>query len=132
MIALSSRATRAPEIDVSATRPRHSRVKSSTTTKTRKCRPSVKLSDTKSIDQRMFGPLGSEIGARVPSARLRPPRFLTAFEPVVVKSYAQTMADEARRDGVEHLAQKKATARRHRDMHIFKVGRPTFRQCLQL
>ena len=43
----SSRASRAPDSDVSATRQRHSRVKSSTTARTRKRRPSVKASLTK-------------------------------------------------------------------------------------
>jgi hypothetical protein len=34
-------------------------------------------SETKSSDQRWFGPCGSVIGARVPSARFRPPRRRT-------------------------------------------------------
>jgi hypothetical protein len=48
----SSRATRVPEIDVSATVARHSRVKSSTTTMMRKRRAAAKQSETKSSDQR--------------------------------------------------------------------------------
>ena len=51
-----SRATRAPDKDVSATRHRDSRVKSSTTTRMRNRRPSVSVSDTKSRDHRWFGP----------------------------------------------------------------------------
>jgi hypothetical protein len=64
----SSRATRRPGNDVSATKVRHSRVKSSTTARMRKRRPSVIASDRKSRLQRWFGPCGSAIGARV-----RPP-----------------------------------------------------------
>ena len=41
-------------------------------------RPSTSVSDTKSRLQRWFGPCGIAIGARVPSARLRPPRLRTA------------------------------------------------------
>ena len=69
MIAVNSRATRAPDSDVSATRQRHSRGKSSTTTRTRNRRPSVNVSAAKSSDQRWFGPCGSVIGALVPKAR---------------------------------------------------------------
>ncbi len=39
--------------------------------------PQMKLSETKSRDQRWFGPCGIFIGARVPSARLRPLRRRT-------------------------------------------------------
>src|SRR5262249_22005418 len=77
MIAFSSRATRLPDSDVSATRPRHSRLKSSTTTRMRNRRRSVSVSEAKSSDQRWFGPCGSVIGARVPRARFRPPRRRT-------------------------------------------------------
>jgi hypothetical protein len=66
-----------PDSDVSATRPRHSRVQSSTTHSIRNRRPSDRLSDTKSSDHRWFGPSGTAIGARVPKARLRPPRRRT-------------------------------------------------------
>lgn len=52
----SSRATRWPDNDVSATSTRFSRLKSSTTARMRKRRPSVSASDTKSNDQRWFGP----------------------------------------------------------------------------
>src|SRR5712664_2416389 len=69
----SSRATRAPESEVSATNARHSRVQSSTTVRMRKRRPSVSWSETKSSDQRSLGAIGTSIGARVPIARLRPP-----------------------------------------------------------
>lgn len=68
----NSRATLAPDNDVSAIRPRHSRVQSSTTVMIRKRRPSVSWSDTKSNGQRWFGIKGSVIGTRVPMARLRP------------------------------------------------------------
>lgn len=43
MIVVSSRATLAPEIEVSATSARHSRLKSSTTHRMRKRRPQMKL-----------------------------------------------------------------------------------------
>ena len=78
MMASSSRATRLPDSEVSATRPRHSRVKSSTTVRMRNRRPSVSASLTKSSDQRWFGPCSSAAGARVPSACLRP---LLVIEP---------------------------------------------------
>ena len=51
----SSRATRAPDSDVSGISARLSRVKSSTIARMRKRRPSVKLSDTKSRDYRSVG-----------------------------------------------------------------------------
>src|SRR5947209_10168350 len=70
-------ATRTPDSDVSATSARHSRVKSSTTTRTRNRRPSARMSEAKSRLQRWFGPCGKTIGARVPSARLRPLRRRT-------------------------------------------------------
>ena len=73
----SSRASRAPDSDVSGISARLSRVKSSTIARMRKRRLSVKASDTKSSDQRSFGPFGSAIGARTPNARLRPPRLRT-------------------------------------------------------
>src|SRR5215475_9476632 len=50
--ASSSRATLAPDSDVSGINARLSRVKSSTTARMRKRRPSVKQSETKSSDQR--------------------------------------------------------------------------------
>ena len=75
----SSRATRIPEIEVSATSARHSRVQSSTTIRTRMRRPSMSWSATKSSDQRSFGHCGISIGARVPRARLRPPRHKVAW-----------------------------------------------------
>jgi hypothetical protein len=73
----SSRATRTPESELSTTSATHSRLKSSTTVSTRNLRPEAKASDTKSSDQRWFDPCGIVMGALVPSARLRPPRFLT-------------------------------------------------------
>jgi transposase len=63
--------------DESASRVRHSRVQSSTTVRMRKRRPQVSWSDTKSSDQRSFGRIGIVMGARVPMARLRPPRRRT-------------------------------------------------------
>jgi hypothetical protein len=77
MRASSSRATLRPGSDVSATRQRHSRVKSSTTARMRKRRPSLNASPRKSSDQRWFGPCGMVSGVLVPSARLRPPRRRT-------------------------------------------------------
>jgi len=50
-------------------------VKSSTTVRMRKRRPPTGVSVTKSSDQRRFRSCGIAIGARVPSARLRPPRL---------------------------------------------------------
>jgi hypothetical protein len=78
----SSRATRNPVSDVSTTRPRHSLVKSSTSVRMRKRRPLTKVSATKSSDQRRLRACGIAIGARVPSARLRPPRLRTDLLPV--------------------------------------------------
>jgi hypothetical protein len=52
----NSRVTRKPDKDVSATNTRFSRLKSSTTARMRKRQPSVRASDTKSNDQRWFGP----------------------------------------------------------------------------
>ena len=68
---------RVPESELSATSAKHSRVQSSTV-RTRKRRPQVSWSDTKSSDQRSLGAIGTSIGARVPIARLRPPRRRTA------------------------------------------------------
>src|SRR5665213_3105610 len=77
MTASSSRPTRAPDKDVSATSVRHSRVKSSTTARMRNRRLSISVSLTKSSDQRWFGPCGNTRGALVPNALLRPPRRRT-------------------------------------------------------
>jgi hypothetical protein len=52
MMVLSSLATLAPEIDVSATSARHSLLKSSTTHRMRNRLPQMTLSETKSSDQR--------------------------------------------------------------------------------
>ena len=79
MMASSSRATRRPLSDVSATKVRHSRVKSSTTARIRNRRPSAKASDRKSRLQRWLGPCGIVIGARVPSARLGAAAHLQPF-----------------------------------------------------
>ena len=48
MIVDSSRVTRMPDREVSAIKPRHSRLKSSTMARTRNLRPSVNASETKS------------------------------------------------------------------------------------
>ena len=66
-----------PESEVSTTSARHSRVKSSTTQARGSAGRSARASETKSRLQRWFGPCGSAIGARVPIARLRPPRLRT-------------------------------------------------------
>ena len=63
--------------EVSATSARHSRVQLSITVRMRKRRPSVSWSATKSSDQRSLGRSGTSMGARVPMARLRPPRRRT-------------------------------------------------------
>src|SRR3954468_1212008 len=73
----SSRATRRPVSEVSTTRVRHSRVKSSTSVRMRKRRPLTSVSATKSSDQRKLRSWGTAIGARVPRARLRLPRLRT-------------------------------------------------------
>ena len=62
----SSHSTRKPDNDVSTTKPRHSRVKSSTTASTRNRRPLDKVFDTKSNNQRWFAASGSVMGNRVP------------------------------------------------------------------
>lgn len=64
MIASSSRATRRPGSEVSATTARHSWVKSSTNARMRKRPPSPKASDRKSRLQRWFGPCGIAIDTR--------------------------------------------------------------------
>lgn len=76
MIASSSRATRPPESEVSATKPKHSRVQSSTTARLRNRRPSVKLFDTKSRLQRSLGRDGTTSGALMPKRACAPCAFL--------------------------------------------------------
>lgn len=66
MIAVSSRVTRRPEGDVSATSAKHLRLKSSTMASTRNRRPSMKASDTKCRLQRSLGLSGTSICLRVP------------------------------------------------------------------
>lgn len=63
MIRSSSRATRRAVSEVSATRPRHSRVKSSTRVRIRKRRPLTSVSITKSSGQRRLASCGIVIGA---------------------------------------------------------------------
>ncbi|MNJ39946.1 hypothetical protein D3C77_348280 [compost metagenome] len=77
MTASNSRATRAPDSEVSATNARHSRVKLSITVRMRKRRPSVIWSETKSSDQRWLATSGRSSGRRLPIARFRPPRGRT-------------------------------------------------------
>ncbi len=77
VIASSSRATRWPDSDVSATSARQARLKSSMTHRMRNRRPSDNVSETKSSDQRWLAACGNINGARIPSARLRPPRRRT-------------------------------------------------------
>jgi len=78
--ASNSRATRAPDNNVSATMPKDSRLNWSTIARMRKRRLHTSASDTKSSAQHWFGPCGTANGARVPGARLRPPRRRT-FSP---------------------------------------------------
>ena len=75
--AVSSRATRRPEIEVSGIAARHSRVTSSTIFRMRNRRPQASWSWTKSTDQRAFGLDSTRIGARDPTARLRARRLRT-------------------------------------------------------
>jgi hypothetical protein len=77
MIAVSSRATRRPEIEVSGMAPRHCFVTSSTMLRMRKRRPPANWSWTKSIDQRAFGFASTRIGARVSMALRRERRLRT-------------------------------------------------------
>ena len=68
MSAVSSRATRLPEIEVSGIAARHSRVTSSTILRIRKRRPQASWSWTKSSDAtRAFGLASTRMGARVPT-----------------------------------------------------------------
>jgi len=71
--AASSRATRLPEIDVSTTAARHSRVTSSMTFSTRNRLPLTSWSRAKSSGQRSFGCAVTGSGARAPT-RLAPAR----------------------------------------------------------
>jgi hypothetical protein len=87
-----SRATLAPDWDVSAIRARHSRVQSSTTVNTRKRRPSVSWSETKSSNQRWFGherqhhwsPRAGSPHAPAPAAHLQPLLAVVAEQAHVV------------------------------------------------
>lgn len=65
----SSRATLAPDREASAIRATHFRLQSSARVMTRKRRPSVSWSETKSSDQIWSGMSDSAIGARVPITR---------------------------------------------------------------
>ena len=76
-MAVSSRATRRPEIDVSGMAPKHSLVTSSTMLRMRKRRPLANWSWTKSNDQRAFGFASTRIGTRAPTALRRARRLRT-------------------------------------------------------
>jgi hypothetical protein len=76
-IMVSSRATRLPEIDVSGTAAKHSRVTSSTMLRMRKRRPWASWSWTKSSDQRALALASTRIGVRVPIALRRALRLRT-------------------------------------------------------
>jgi hypothetical protein len=67
--AVSSRATRRPEIEVSGIAARHSRVTSSTMLRIRNRRPQANWSWTKSRNQWMFAAASTGIGDRVPNVR---------------------------------------------------------------
>jgi hypothetical protein len=73
----NSRATRAPEMLVSAIKHRFSRQQSSFTASMRNLRDAPKVSDTKSKDHRSPGRRAIGIGVRDPRARLRPLRRFT-------------------------------------------------------
>src|SRR5277367_549561 len=75
--AVSSRATRRPEIEVSGIAARHCRVTSSTMLRIRNRRPKANWSWTKSRDQRALAAPSTTIGARVPTARRRDRRLRT-------------------------------------------------------
>jgi mannose-1-phosphate guanylyltransferase/mannose-6-phosphate isomerase len=75
--AVSSRATRRPEIEVSGIAARHSRVTSSTMLRIRNRRPQANWSWTKSRDRRALATASTRIGARVPTARRRVRRLRT-------------------------------------------------------
>src|SRR6201990_3475619 len=75
--AVSSRATRRPEIEVSGIAAKHSRVTSSTTFRMRNRRPQASWSWTKSTDQRAFGLDSTRMGPPAPAARLRARRLRT-------------------------------------------------------
>ena len=75
MTVSSSRTTRRPDSEVSATSARYSRVWSSHHRQHRNLRLSAKLSLTKSGLQCWFGRPGTSIGRLVPRALLRPPRL---------------------------------------------------------
>lgn len=64
---IGSQATRAPDSNVSATSTRHSREKSSTRFRMWKGRLQIRQPETKSSDQRWFGPCGSTIDLRTPA-----------------------------------------------------------------
>jgi hypothetical protein len=74
---INSRTTRLPEIDVSSTARKHSRVTSSTMLRMRNRRSLVIWSWTKSTLQRWLGSANTGAGGRAPTARLCPFRRRT-------------------------------------------------------
>ena len=54
-----------------------------------------------------------------------------AFEPIVVETHPQAMADQPGRHRVEHLLEAEAAAGRDRDDGLLVIGRPVHRQGLQ-
>src|SRR3546814_10048034 len=44
------------------------------------------------------------------------------LKPIVVKSHSQSMADQPRRHGVEHLAQREPARGGHHDKHLFIIA----------
>src|SRR3546814_2268563 len=44
------------------------------------------------------------------------------LKPIVVKSNSQSMADQPRRHGVEHLAQREPARGGHHDKHLFIIA----------
>jgi Enoyl-CoA hydratase/isomerase len=61
----------------------------------------------------------------------QPCRAEKALKPIVVEAHPQAMANEPRRDRVEHLAQREAAAFGHDHDRLFVIGRALLRQRLQ-
>ena len=54
-----------------------------------------------------------------------------ALEPVVVEVNIETVADQARRDAVEHAPQHEAAARRDQDARLLVIGRASIGELLE-
>ena len=110
MTASSSRATRRPGSEVSATRQRHSRVKSSTTAKIRKRRPSVEQRLTEVQAPALVRPLRDRHrgpGAERPLAPATP----THLEPLLAIEPAELLVVHGRlRDGAGYADAGSRTA----------------------